>query len=114
MGVFARAFGTEQPSPVSADEPSLRSPSLSAQRDQTREEQARGNIEAAILRRQETFRLLHLEPRVDGYRATFVEGGVQITESCVDEAALEDTPSPELEDLLDKIRSLFPKPKVSR
>ncbi len=80
----------------------------------TPEERARGHIEAAILRRKETFRLLHLEQRVDGYRATFVEGSVQITESHIDEAALEDTPSPELEDLLDKIRSLFPMPKTSQ
>ena len=36
----------------------------------TPEERARGNIEAAILRRKETFRLLHLEHRVDDYRAT--------------------------------------------
>ncbi len=80
----------------------------------TPEERARGYIEAAIRRRKETFRLLHLEHRGAGYLATFVEGSVQITEGPVDEAALEETPAPELEDLLDKIRSLFPSPRAGR
>ena len=80
----------------------------------TRKVQARDNIEAAIQRRKETFRLLHLEHRVDDYRVTFAEGSVQITEGHVDEDALEETPSPALEDLLDRIRSLFPKPHNRR
>jgi len=75
----------------------------------TREVQARDNIEAAIQRRKESFRLFDLEHRVDDYRVTFAEGRVRITEGHVDEDALEETPSPALEDLLDKIRSLFPK-----
>ena len=77
----------------------------------TREMQARDNIEAAIQRRRESFRLLHLEHRVDDYRVTFAEGSVHVTEGRVDEDALEKTPSPALEDLLDKIRSLSPKPR---
>src|SRR5262249_28583956 len=79
-----------------------------------REVQANDNIEAAIQRRKETFRLLHLEHRVDDYRVTFAEGSVHVTEGRVDEDALEETPSPGLEDLLDKIRSLFPKPHKAR
>ena len=76
----------------------------------TGEDQARDNIEAAIQKRKESFRLVHLEHRVDDCRVTFAEGSVHVTEGHVDEDALEETPSPALKDLLDKIRSLFPKP----
>jgi len=80
----------------------------------TREEEARHNIEAAIQKRKESFRLFHLEHRVDDYSVTFAEGSVRITEGHVDEDALEKSPAPALEDLLDKIRSLFPKPHNGR
>jgi len=56
--------------------------------------QAKDQIEAAIQRRKETFRLLHLEHRVDDYRVTFAEGSVHVTEGRVDEAAVEETLSP--------------------